>query len=269
MRTLRRIILTAAVGSATFVLTNLTDQPMPWAITLSVLIGGVTLLAQFLVDFEARQYAVEMRMSALERSNAAVASTIREEISRFHETAGMLDRLADSAVRSDAVLKLVKLSADMPEQVPALARDVAQTQVDTAVSFLEQLSHGGEVSYDGEDRDWLLTMTAHARHNISATARVTGSPGGHESIDGGLWNSDLGSRYLDAQVAAIGRGVSIRRIFIVENAGVAGQAAFHTLCEQHSRAGSRYECLTPRRCPRRWWRSFQTSSFSMRRSATR
>jgi len=33
------------------------------------------------------------------------------------------------------------------------------------VSVLEQLSHGGEINYDGEDRDWLLTLTSRVRHH--------------------------------------------------------------------------------------------------------
>ena len=58
---------------------------------------------------------------------------------------------------------------------PGLAHDVAQAQIDTTVSFLEQLSHGGEVGYDGEDRDWLLALTSHAQHTISAISAISAS----------------------------------------------------------------------------------------------
>jgi hypothetical protein len=163
---LRRIALTVATGSITLILTNLTSQPLPWALTLSVLIGGVTLLAQFLIDFEQRQELVEQRLHSLEQSNTAVVRRIEDivkhEVSRFNDSARLLDRLTGSALQSDSVLKLVRLSADLPEAAPALARDVAQAQVNMTVSVLEQLSHGGEINYDGEDRDWLLTLTNHA-----------------------------------------------------------------------------------------------------------
>jgi hypothetical protein len=219
-RILRRIALTVAVGAVTFGLTNLTNQPLPWALTLSVLIGGMTLLAQFLADVEQRQESVEHRLGALELSNAVVAQqvneTVRWEVSRLHENGRVLDRLAVSPLRADTVLKLLRLSAYLPEHAPGLAREVAQGQIDTAVSFLEQLSHGGEVSYDGEDRDWLLTLTGHAQHMISATSAITASADALGVLDGGLWSSELGHRYLDAQREAVRRGVVIRRIFVLE-----------------------------------------------------
>ena len=37
-------------------------------------------------------------------------------------------------------------------------------------------------------------------------------------LDGGLWTSDLGIRYLELQREAIARKVRIRRIFVFENA---------------------------------------------------
>ena len=36
-------------------------------------------------------------------------------------------------------------------------------------------------------------------------------------LDGGLWTSDLGQRYLELQREAITRKVRIRRIFVVEH----------------------------------------------------
>ena len=40
-------------------------------------------------------------------------------------------------------------------------------------------------------------------------------------LDGGLWTSDLGIRYLELQREAITRKVRIRRIFVFENAEMA------------------------------------------------
>lgn len=238
-RVLRRIALTVATGSITFVLTNLTNQPLPWTLTLSVLIGGITLLAQFLIDFERREEQVERRMSSLEFSNATVAQrleeTVKQEVSRLDESARLLDRLTDSALHADSIQRLVRLSADLPEGSLPLAVEVAQAQVDAAVSFLEQLGHG-EVGYDGEDRDWLLTLTKRSRHTISATSRGTVSADG-DFIDDGFWDSELGHRYLDAQREAVRRGVAVRRIFVLEDRGIAHDPDFRKLCDQQRSAG--------------------------------
>jgi hypothetical protein len=64
---------------------------------------------------------------------------------------------------------------------------VARSQLDAVVGFLEQLSHGGEIHYDGEDREWLLTLTGRASISIGATSRGTPGPDG-SLIDEGLWN---------------------------------------------------------------------------------
>jgi hypothetical protein len=202
----------------------------------------MTLLAQFLVDVEQRQESVEHRLGALERSNATVAQqvneTVRREVSRLHDNGRLLDRLAVAPLKADTLLELLRLSAYLPQHAPGLARDVAQAQIDTAVSFLEQLSHGGEVSYDGEDRDWLLTLTSHAQHTISATSAViraaTDGPG---VVDGGLWSSELGHRYLDAQREAVRRGVVIRRIFVLERSTLAGDPGVRKMCDQQCSAG--------------------------------
>jgi len=246
-RILRRIVLTVSTGCLTFVLTNLTDQPMPWALTLSVLIGGVTLLAQFLVELEQRQELVEHRIGELERSNAAVAQrvedTVKLEVSRFNETARLLDRLAGSALQADSILKLVRLSVDLPARSAPLALDVAQAEVDSVAAFLEQLNHGGEVSYDGEDRDWLLTLTNRVRRSLSATSRGAAGADGMSFVDEGLWESELGYRYLDAQREAVRRGVTIRRIFLLEHGELAEDANFRRLYHQQRGAGIQVRIL--------------------------
>jgi hypothetical protein len=240
-RIVRRILLTVLTGCVTFILTNLTNQPMVWVLTLSVLIGGIALLAQFLVELEQRQELVEHRMADLERNGSALvprlAETVRHEVSRFNETARLLDRLAGSTPKAESMLRLIRLSADLPPESSVLARDLVQAQVDAAVSLMEQLGHGGEISYDGEDREWLLTLTARVRHTIKATSRGTTGPDGMSFVDGGLWDSELGYRYLDAQREAVRRGVTIQRIFVLEHGELALDATFRRMYERQRAAG--------------------------------
>ena len=59
-------------------------------------------------------------------------------------------------------------------------------------------------------------MTREAEPSIDAISLST-VDAGVQGLDGGLWTSDLGIRYLELQREAITRNVRIRRIFVVEN----------------------------------------------------
>jgi hypothetical protein len=83
-------------------------------------------------------------------------------------------------------------------------------------SFMRQLPVGSEIAYEGEDRDWLLGLTREAESTIDAISLST-VDAGVQGLDGGLWTSDLGIRYLELQREAINRKVRIRRIFVVVN----------------------------------------------------
>lgn len=56
-----KVLITVAVGTGTYVITNLVDQSEEelWQIALAVLIGGATLIVQYMVDFEQRLGSVE------------------------------------------------------------------------------------------------------------------------------------------------------------------------------------------------------------------
>ncbi len=74
-------------------------------------------------------------------------------------------------------------------------------------SFVRQLPGGTEIAYDGEDREWMLGLTAEASRSIDAISLST-VDAGIRGFDGGLWTSDLGTRYLELQHEAIARGVA-------------------------------------------------------------
>ena len=87
--------------------------------------------------------------------------------------------------------------------------------------------------YEGEDRDWILGLTRHAASTIDAISLTTVDAG----IDGGLWMTDLGQRYLQTQQEAVHRGVKIRRIFVTDRASAAEDRDFQYVCGVHSRMG--------------------------------
>lgn len=107
--------------------------------------------------------------------------------------------------------------------VPLLQR-LAQRQIEQATRFVQQMPRGGEIAYDGEDRDWLLDLTREAGHSIDAISIAT-VDGGMADFRDGLWTSDLGARYLELQREAIARHVRIRRIFVLGNEELAHDEA--------------------------------------------
>jgi len=60
--------------------------------------------------------------------------------------------------------------------------------------------------------------------------------GGRGFVDGGLWSSDLGLLYLIAQREAVERGVTIRRIFIIDRP-LTIDADFTGVVDQHVAVG--------------------------------
>ena len=92
--------------------------------------------------------------------------------------------------------------------------------------------------------DWTL-RGAHAapRGELAATGRTTGDTGqdvesGRRGyVDGGLWTSDLGLLYMEAQREAVKRGVQIRRIFVLDRPDISPAADFDDIVRQHIAIG--------------------------------
>jgi hypothetical protein len=93
---------------------------------------------------------------------------------------------------------------------------LARREIERATSFMRQLPPGGEITYDGEDREWLLGLAQEVQHSIEVISLSMMDVMAH-GVHGGLWRSDLGMRYLELQRQAIDRGVSIRRVFVFDD----------------------------------------------------
>jgi hypothetical protein len=165
----------------------------------ALVVFGVALVL-FIVD-------TEMRISAVsERVSAGFA-----QIGRLSELSGMMDR---SSLGPTLLADFLETASKVDERVNPLLQRLAQREVDRVVVFMRQLPVGG-VGYDGEDRDWLLALTKEAQTSVDAISLST-VDAGVIGLDGGLWTSDLGHHYLEAQRQAVARNVHIRRIFVVE-----------------------------------------------------
>lgn len=100
----------------------------------------------------------------------------------------------------------------------------------------QRLVEGVGVSYDGEDRDWILGLTMQSRHTIDAISLSTVHAGG-EGFDNGLWISDFGQRYLALQRDATRREVAIRRVFVIDQPGQTNHDDLLRLCRQQKDLG--------------------------------
>jgi hypothetical protein len=186
------------------------------SLALTAVLTFASALVLFIVDTEVRIAAV----------NARVATGFAE-IGKSAELAAMMER---SVLGSELLTEFLTTASQADGPVSPLLLRLAQREVQRVTSFVRHLPVGSEIAYDGEDRDWLLGLTREAELSIDAISLSTVDAGVH-GLDGGLWTSDLGIRYLELQRDAIARGVRIRRIFVFQNAEMADDQTLQRVTE--------------------------------------
>lgn len=139
-------------------------------------------------------------------------------------------------------------SAGPGRRLPPLIADFAAAEIARLSTYLKFLVQVDDLVYDGEDRDWLLTLTGVARHSIDATSLVT-VDGGPGTDGGGFWRSPLGVQYLEAQQKAIPRGVRVRRIFILDDPALRADAGLIDILRLHTAIGVEVRTLSPADIP--------------------
>jgi hypothetical protein len=187
-----------------------------------------------------------MRISAVDERMAEGFA----KISRSAELSSMIERsILDTALLTD----FLETAGRADGRVNPLLQRLARREIERVTSFVRQLPVGSEIAYDGEDRDWLLGLTREAERSIDAISLSTVDAGMH-SFDGGLWTSDLGTRYLELQREAIARHVCIRRIFLFENKDLARDETFLKITQMQSDVGVEVRMLDYQLIPD-WMRS--------------
>ena len=172
------------------------------SLELAAVVAFAVALAAFIVDTEIRISAVGERVTA--------GFT---QIGRLAELSGLMER---SSPGPALLTDFLTTAGQVDGRVNPLLQRVAVREVERVALFLRQLPVGIEISYDGEDRDWMLALTREAQTSVNAISLST-VDAGVLGLDGGLWTSDLGQRYLELQREAVIRNVRIRRIFVVEH----------------------------------------------------
>jgi hypothetical protein len=236
-----KISFSILFGGVAFLLSQGLDSGMGTHVVLgigiSVFISGIAFLTQFLVDVEGRIDVVEATLRSVERRydqhNRETRRMITDEFKKINAATELFGAVEASALKTDAVTQLVKNSTAVQRGTPSLVFDFAQAEIGRLSRYLKKLADGGDVVYEGEDQDWLLGLTRVASERIDATSLPTVDAGGRGYVDGGLWNSELGRRYLEAQREAIKRGVVIRRIFVIDQPELRNDVDFVNILRQH------------------------------------
>ncbi len=242
----RKVLATLTVGGGVYLVTNILHLSNEWSIVLPVFIGGVVLVVQFLVEFDNRMRAVALGQ---DRHFQTVENLITGTFESISEATELFGRVETSAMHTDLVKQLVRHTANLDRSAHQLMHLFAHAEITRVSELMKGLSERGEITYDGEDRDWLLALTRNARATIDATSFTAVDASGHGFDDGELWTSDLGQRYLEAQQKALERGVTIRRIFILDDPDGAEDPGLLRMCEIQQKLGVLVRILDPLTLP--------------------
>jgi hypothetical protein len=195
---------------------------------ITLLIGGVTLLVQYLADFE-------HRLTESERLNREAIEALQGSIRRNFEGAELISAIERSAVRPEVLKLLIQRSSQLTPAARPLVQVLAASETGRLTETLQALADAHEVFYDGEDRDYLLALTRGMTGSLLACwATASAQEVGYGT---GFWLSDLGARYLELQRVAVRRGVIIQRIFFVESPEIVDQPPLNRVIAMQRGAG--------------------------------
>jgi hypothetical protein len=196
-----KIGLPLLLGLITIVSSNAGGMPGWNALELAAAVSLGSILVLFLIDLEIR------------------LSELREHMvggfCKIDRSAELLNLMERSVLDTTLLTDLLEAASGVDASVSPMLRCLARREIERATWFMRRLSTGSEIGYDGEDREWLFGLTREVQRSIAAIS-LSAVDAGMRGLDGGLWASDLGTRYLELQREAIGRDVSIRRIFVFE-----------------------------------------------------
>jgi len=234
---LQKIGWTALTGFVAFSGSALFDTLLNISIAeqlvLTFVTGGVTLLVQYLADFEK-----QLRLTQRQHREilAHLNLTINQGFASVSEATSLMEDIERSALAKDSVKRAIRVAGLFTGSTGALARAVADSEVERLAETLQALANGHELFYEGEDRELLLALTRKSTTSIMATSWATMSPHGM-GFEAGFWLNDLGGRYLMLQRMALRRGVNIKRVFIYETPELIESEAIQRILSMQMSAG--------------------------------
>jgi hypothetical protein len=251
-----RIAISVVTGGAAFVIGNLLQDPLDVTLgeqfILSIIVGGVTLLSQLLIGFGHSQAELVQRLERkqaelverLEKKQEETCSSITGDVMLLGQRISEVEQNAPrqlmnaSALDGDQLMELLERASKITKATHPLIIDLTKDHVDKVSLLMRHMSDEvtTEMPYEGEDREWLLSLAQNVRKSILATSLFT-VDAGRKTFEGGFWLSDLGSRYLAVQRAAHRRNVDLRRIFVYSHPDFVHDESFVRVRRLHREAG--------------------------------
>ncbi|MCE7011035.1 hypothetical protein LWC34_50765 [Kibdelosporangium philippinense] len=207
---LRKIIITSVIGGITFPLTNLLFDSLTAQFIAAVSVGAISLVVQFLIDFERRLAAVEQGQHG---QTDDLRRAVDQGFAKVSAATQLFARLEEAELKTDAIARLVGQAAAIEPGASPLLVKFVETEMNRMTELLGSVGQQ-ELTYEGEDREWLLGLTRSVSTSIDAIS-ISTVDNGRAHFEHGFWWSDLGQHYLSAQQAAIRRGARVRRLFVV------------------------------------------------------
>ncbi|MFI9831106.1 hypothetical protein ACIHIX_25910 [Streptomyces sp. NPDC051913] len=231
-----KILITIVVSTGAYVLTNLVKQSGDelWKIAVAVVIGGSTLIVQYMVDFEQRLATVET--GHVERSRRT-----DEHFDHLSDAAALLSDLDEAGMSTSDAKRLITSLRRVGQQGPEIVKAFARSEVESLASVVTDLT-GKSAHWPRDNNEWLIRLTQCAQRTIDATS---------SSVDQPFWGTDTAGPYLDAQTEAMAvRQVTIRRLFMIKETEAEDpmvMARFTELCQAQLDVGItvRYLVLPP------------------------
>ena len=234
---LRKVLVTGIIGAFGFGLTELILPNGEWSWMASIFLGSVAFVTQFLVDVERRLDSVEYTYRT---ESAGTHALIHTEFTRLNEAAELRERMETAALPTETLMNLLRNAIQIDTSAPPLVLELAEAEANRFITFLHELRHG-DVTYEGEDRDWLLALTGIAKSTVDAISMHAVDAGGRHFLD-----TDLGRRYMDTQASAVRRGVRIRRIHVL-NPHDPNEDSIREVCARQAQYGIDVRVLNPAR----------------------
>ncbi|HET6213567.1 MAG TPA: hypothetical protein VFE14_11955 [Micromonosporaceae bacterium] len=242
----KRLVQKIAVSVAGFLITfglaqlftpDAKRTDLIWNIGASLFVAGIVFISQFL--FEVAHRLDTMALSLGEHVKHT-RRQMEEGFSRIHLASELFALREAAQLKAEEMAQLTKLvrnSSKITSEATEIVQEFAQAEITRLADYLKRLGDASDLTYEGEDRDWLLGLTKVIKHSLRATSLSTVDAGGTSFIDGGLWRRDLGLRYLEAQRQAIKRGVKIQRIFIIDRRELSASNDLNQVLRQHIHIG--------------------------------
>lgn len=237
----KKVITTVVIGGVPLVIGLIGGLSLGQSIVVGLLIGGMNLVVNFLMDFEHRLDRLE---SAQDDNLTRTRKLVGDGYDKVGAAARLYDSITDSMFTRDEVSALLADSTEVNRSGRPMIKALARHEIERQIKFFSELNSAEEITYDGEDREWLLGLARQAESCIYAIS--LSEPGTRPSaIDGGLWTSDLGYRYLHLQEEAVKRRpkVDVRRIFVFSGAEFMADEAFRAILRRQKQAGVKVRTL--------------------------